>query len=147
MKATQRNFTLIIFLIVANFFVWLQPSVLGAIDGHFRPVTTQVELSRLNFQQSGIAHTWQGRAEKLRDCSFKRIDWYLGPRSGQRVRVSAHFTDPPQIRRVGELRWTGLVINLRPEDVVGNSHAYVYHQCPGLPWLTRTLFYEGREQK
>ena len=117
----------------------------GEVEGRIWPVMGQLELSEPEaYPPPSYRTRWKGRATKLRNCNFVRLEWYLGPRHGRHVEVEVEFTDPPEIRMAGELHWDGIVISLVPEATLRNSHADVLHRCPGRPWLTRTPFFTSR---
>lgn len=117
-------------------------SGIGQIEGRFFPVVSPVVLTDPQpLPPPAFQHVWRGEADKLRDCSYRKVHWYYGPRGGADVQVSASFLDRPQIRSTGRLVWDGLIIGLEPDAVLKNSHADVYHQCPGRPWLTVTRYY------
>ena len=89
---------------------------------------------------------WRGSADKLRDCSFVELQWFLGARNGRKVSVKVDFTDPPEVRGAGRLHFQGIVIQLDPYETRTNSHADVIHKCPWRPWNTRTPFYDPPQE-
>lgn len=114
-----------------------------SIEGRLFPVVSPIEVhSPVPHVPPAYQYKWKGRAEKLRNCEFIQVEWYLGRRAGGRVRVSAEFLDPPQVRPAGVLEWERLVIALEQGAVISNSHADVIHKCPMRPWNTRTPFYD-----
>lgn len=120
----------------------------GVVEGTLFPVMEPLEIANGRPYRALETRTaWEGRAIKNRNCAFVRLEWYLGPRDGLRTQVESTFTDPPQIRRAGELIWTGLVVGLDRERVLTYSHADVLHRCPLRPWLTRTQFYQSRPDR
>lgn len=130
--------------VVLGWLIFAFQDGIGQIEGRLLPVTTPVVLSNPTpTPPPSYRHTWEGRATKLRECEFVAASWYLGSPDGRRVAVAFDFTDPPKVRGEGELVWTGVRISLDPDEVRQNSHAYVLHQCPWRPWLTRTPFYDS----
>lgn len=120
--------------------VWFVP--LGDIEGRYFPVTTQIALTAPEVMPPPEWRTrWHGTATKLRECDPVQLEWFLGPRGGRRVMVTAVFQDPPEVRDMGELEWDAVVISLDEQAVLTNSHADMLHDC-GWPWLTRTAFYD-----
>lgn len=136
-----RAFVIAFLAAFAALIVWHNA---GKVEGYLFPVATRVELSNPRPGNVEFRSLWDGKAEKLRDCSFVRLRWYLGPRDGPRVRVRSRFEDAPEIRPAGEMVWTELFIGLPADTVLGNSHAFVYHDC-GWPWETQTLFFDSEK--
>ena len=68
------------------------------------------------------------------------------PGGGRSAPVRSYFSDPPQIRHVGRLHWSGLMVQLPRETVLRNSYGDVLHECWG-PMLgqTRSRFFTGQE--
>ena len=116
----------------------------GAVEGRLFPVMGPLTISDpVPYPPPSYRARWQGQAEKKRNCEFVRMEWYLGPRHGGRVRVSSEFLDRPEVRSAGVLSWEGIVISLPVGEVLANSHADVIHQCGYRPWQTRTRFYDS----
>ncbi len=117
-----------------------------SVEGYLFPVVEPVVLREYKpFPPPEYRHKWTAAAQKNRECSFQRIDWFMGRRDGLHVPVPASFTDPPQLRFAGVLEWEGLAISLDPLAVENNSFAYVYHAC-GVGIFrreVRTLFYDS----
>ncbi|MGR3484701.1 MAG: hypothetical protein ACU0BF_05100 [Paracoccaceae bacterium] len=109
-------------------------------EGRFFPVTGRLSLS--DPRPQGTSSVWSARVEKLRDCTFLRIEWYLGRRDGRRVRVGVTIHDAPQIRLPGVIDLDAIEIALPVEMVATRSFANVVHRCVGRPWLTRTALYD-----
>ena len=116
----------------------------GAVEGRLFPVMGPLTISDpVPYPPPSYRARWQGQAEKRRNCEFIRMEWYLGPRHGGRVRVSSEFLDRPEVRGEGRLSWDGIVISLPAGEVLINSHADVIHQCRFRPWQTRTRFFDS----
>lgn len=119
-------------------------SALGRLEGRVLPVMGPLDMiSSVPAPPPDYRHRWNAEATKLRNCQWIETIWYLGPRNGSKVRVSVSYTDPPEVRTVGRLYWTGLVVNLDPAELMGNSHSDVVHQCPWRPWRTVTPWFDG----
>ena len=133
-------------LVLAFLTYWAGYKFMPTIEGRIAPVVTVAELSNPRaFGTSAPRYRFDATARKMRDCQFIRIEWYFGERGGTRVEVRSTFIDPPQIRGVGEMSWTGLVINAQPLTVLENTNADVIHQCPGRWWQTRTPFFNAKD--
>lgn len=70
-----------------------------------------------------------GTARKLRNCGYRGISFYLGGPDG--VPVDARFRDQPQVREVGVLHWSGLVVGI-PPDRLWETYGEVQHNCNGV---------------
>lgn len=117
---------------------------LGRLEGYLFPVVSEAELFDPRLDPPPSYRTiWRATATKLRDCAdFRGIKFYIGQRGSVRSQaVRSGFADKPQLRNKGELEWDGLWVYLIPEDVLENSYADVYHQCPNRPWLTVSRYY------
>lgn len=109
------------------------------------PVVTEVTV--LSATDAGNGWTrLEVEADKLRDCDWRGIVWFMGQRGGRSAPVRAYFSDPPQIRHIGRLHWSGLMVELPRETVLRNSYGDVLHECRG-PMLgqTRSRFFTGLE--
>ena len=118
----------------------------GIIEGRIAPVTSALEISAPTpYPPPSYRTKWRGKAKKLRNCRFVRLEWYLGPRNGNHVQVQIEVTDEPRIRETGEIEWEGIVVSLPPDEVLQNSHADFVHSCPYRPWLVRTRVFDSPE--
>lgn len=114
----------------------------GDIEGRLFPVMGPLSLSAPEAAPPPDHRTrWHVRTVKQRDCDFVRVDWYLGPRTGRRVRVQAVFVDPPRLHPTGQEQGRAILISLDAAEVLGNSHADVIHRCRWRPWYTRSRLY------
>lgn len=116
------------------------------LQGWAAPVTDMATLHEATHSPPpDYRHTWTATAWKNRDCDFRGLDWFLGSDVGRGPEVVAYFIDKPQERSTGLLEWDGLVIDLDPQQVLHNSHAFVDHTCRvlGIPVTVRTLFYSS----
>ena len=130
---------------LASFFVY---EFGGQIEGRLFPVMGTLEIHDPEEADDRSVTKWKGHAEKLRNCNFVRLEWYLGPRNGRHVIVDreAAFTDKPQIRSTGRLHWEGILVHLSPKATRENSFADVIHRCPWRPWEVRTRFYTSSNE-
>ena len=117
------------------------PFFLAKIEPSLRPIITPLQVESVEPYEGGSRIV--GGAERLRDCSFVDLHWYLGREGEQSAAVSVSFLDKPQIREAGKTHWDGIVVNLSPSQIVNNSHAAVEYDCR--PWGPTTMqpFYKG----
>lgn len=129
-------------VVLGALLVYIVGAIAPKLEGRFFPVNTPLELfDPAAFPPPAYQYVWRARAQKLRDCEFVRIEWFLGQRAGGRVLISAEFLDAPQIRPLGIIELDRLVIALDQDAVLSNSHADVIHKCPWRPWQTRSPLY------
>lgn len=122
--------------------VWI---IVPRAETRLYPVVTEVTV--LSATDAGDGWTRiEVEADKLRDCDWRGIVWFMGQRGGRSAPVRAYFSDPPQIRHVSRLHWSGLMVELPRETVLHNSYGDVFHECWG-PMLgqTRSRFFTGQE--
>lgn len=122
--------------------VWI---VVPRAETQLYPVVTEVTV--LSATDAGGGWTrLEVEADKLRDCDWRGVVWFMGHRGGRSTPVRAYLSDPPQIRHVGRLRWSGLMVELPRETVLRNSYGDVLHECLGpMLWQTRSRFFTGQE--
>lgn len=122
--------------------VWL---IVPRAETRLYPVVTEVTV--LSATDAGDGWTrLEVEADKLRDCDWRGIVWFMGQRGGRSTPVRAYFSDPPQIRHVRRLHWSGLMVELPRDVVLRHSYGDVLHECWG-PMLgqTRSRFFTGQE--
>ena len=142
-----RMFPVFTMATLGGMFAILVAQNAGVIEGRIHPVMGPLEIhSPQPFPPPDYRTKWQGSAEKLRDCRFVRLEWFLGPRGDNRVMIPVEFTDKPEVRGQGILTWAGIVTGLEADRVRSNSHADVIHKCPNRPWETRTPFYDPPQE-
>ena len=109
--------------------------------GHMRPVVTlmHVESVKATVMDGLPSVVLSGTAEKLRDCTYRAIEWSLGGPYG--VPVNAKFMDSPQVNGVGSLRWEALIVGITA-DRLFETYGEVIHSCWGV--TVRTPFYIGQ---
>lgn len=127
--------------ILAGWFLLLAP---GTIEGTAHPVVTPLRIT----ETQQIDEKWtqfSGRAVKLRQCSFRRVDWYLGTREKPNTPVDIVMSEP-QIRLVGQIPvedWKAKIAP--PEALIEDTFSDVFHQCTlfgiDMPWLTKSRFW------
>lgn len=122
--------------------VWI---VVPRAETQLYPVVTEVTV--LSATDAGDGWTrLEVEADKLRDCDWRGIAWFMGQRGGRSTPVRAYLSDPPQIRHIGRLHWSGLMVELPREAVLRNSYGDVLHECWGpMLWQTRSRFFTGQE--
>lgn len=137
-------------LVLVVLAAWALGPVFGTIEGRLNPVLEPATITEPRpFPPPSYQHVFNADSTKLRDCvpmdQNAGLEWFLGSLSDDTgVRVKAFFNDKPKQRLQGVLSWTGLVVQMPPEDVLTFSHSYVYHDCGGWRWwYVKTLFYDS----
>ena len=95
-----------------------------------------IENMRVELVDGQVGARISGSANKLRDCTFQSMHWFLGGPWG--VPITARFTDPPRKNQPGVLHWSGLLVGISP-DRIEETYGEVTHRC-GL-FLVRSAFY------
>lgn len=94
------------------------------------PVITEIDI--LSAEDAGGGWTkMEVEADKLRDCDWRAIEWFVGQRGHRNAQVQANFLDAPEVRSIGRLHWDGLMIRLPLDVILTNSFGNVYHECYG----------------
>lgn len=120
----------------------------GRIEGRImpaaNPMTVDIAVQVVNSNNKTVRY-W-GNSERLRaECSFRRIDFFLGQRGKQNVPLISRL-GPPKIRANEKFDfgpWE--LFDLSRDDFLNNTFANVYHQCrvfgQYLPWLIVSPFW------
>jgi len=127
-------------------FMWLLAlaSNPGAVDGYFFPAGEKMRIEWIAPADDETSLLW-GVAAKLRpECSFRRIEWYMGSRSGVSVPAAVN-TGRSILRRDGSFKFGPWIVSVPASELAFNSYADVFHECRYLgfasPWLTKTRFF------
>lgn len=129
--------------IVVGWVLLLAP---GNIDGSLFPVSKPLQITAVEeFPDDRAWTVIDGTSQKLRTCSFRRVDWFLGTREKPNVPVPVALGEP-EIRSIGGMVFEDWRVKISPpERVLQESFADVFHQCSivgiELPWLTKTRFW------
>ena len=110
-------------------FVALVPLTVTTFEPRVAPIITPLKIESITAVDGGSKIV--GSAERLRDCSFVELHWYIGRNGEQSAAAEIKFLDRPQVRSLGETHWNGIIVDLSPEEVISNSHAVVEYQCWG----------------
>lgn len=116
----------------------------GNIDGTTNPVVSPLTIETAKPYDAQWTE-FSGYSEKFRQCSFRRVDWYLGTRDKPNVPVPVVMSEPA-IRMIGKIPVEEWRAKIEPVDrLLTDTFADVYHQCQfggvDFPWLTKTRFW------
>ena len=135
----------LISVVVAGAAVFALPHV-GRLEGYLFPVMEQMKIVRVFTDRAGDTRV-DSNAVKLRVCSWRRTQYYLGSYQGGYITAVHEYSEKDLIRGLGLNEWFNTKVSLTPDDLLYNSFVIVWHQCPNRPYLTQTLFYQSQEPK
>ena len=118
--------------------LWFAISIGGVIEGKFYPVVKPADIQRVEPAGDVSTRIW-GRAVRLRNCSFQRLEWRLGTEAAFSV-VDLDFEESSKVRNSGRFQFGPWRLHLTPDQLSERSYAIVFHRCHRL-WLTQTRFY------
>jgi hypothetical protein len=110
---------------------------IGRIEGNIWPVVRGTQITEVD--DDGVTSVFFGVSEKVRDCSFERIEWFIGdPLGGMRSPVQVIFLDRDKLRPAAPFEFGPWGVRLSEETLREGSFAEVYHDChPLFPTVTR----------
>ncbi len=110
----------------------------GGVEGLIFPVVDRATIT--STQAVDLTATRiHGRSYKRRNCTFVRLEWYVGNRDAN-VLVDVVFEEGSHLRPSGEMAFGPWLLHLTPRQMADTSFAVVYHRCHPF-WLTRTSFF------
>lgn len=125
---------------LAGTFILFLSSVGGKIEGRYFPVVSQADISRVE-RVGQVATRFWGSFEKLRDCTFEDLKFYLGDPTAS-ARADFEFEEVASVRHQGDENFGPWLVQLTPDQLTNRSFAVAKHKCHPL-WLTETIFYQG----
>lgn len=136
----QADIGWLLFVIVG----WLLLLAPGNIDGTTSPVVSPLVIRQVELVDDQWTE-FTGTSRKMRQCSFRKVEWYLGTREKPNVPIPVIMGEP-QVRLKGPMVIEDWRIKIAPPDRIWTeTFADVFHQCAwlgiDLPWLTKTRFW------
>ena len=122
----------------------LLPAHIGYIEGLFFPVTSKASVVEVIEYDEKEGWTYFSlEAEKHRNCvDWERTEWFYGSRNLGKVSVPFDHLTEPTLRKTGKQFWEINRVRMKPQDLMENSVADVYHYCKGWRWwYTETAFF------
>jgi hypothetical protein len=110
-------------------FITVLPFIVTRLETKFFPIITPLTIESVEAIGPNTVRV-KGSAERLRSCTFVELEWYLGRRGEQSTKVQVGFDDAPEVRN-GKTHWSGIIVGLKPESLINNSHADVRYKCWG----------------
>lgn len=111
--------------------------VFGRIEGTIWPVVKGTAITDVN--DDGVTSVFFGVSEKVRECHFERIEWFIGnPERGLRSPVQVIFLERDKLRPAAPFEFGPWGVRIDEETLRRGSFAEVYHDCHALfPTVTR----------
>jgi hypothetical protein len=119
--------------------------IYSLVEGYVDPVVSKLQIENPRVGPNEFDVTFDGQAEKLRNCTWIESRWYIGERFELSVRTNWLFAGPPQVRTGGTLVWRDQVVSMTPQELYHNSHADVVHTCPWRLWNVVTPLYDSND--
>ena len=98
-------------------------------EPYFFPVITPaviLDIKPVGLDDSIVTLT----TERLRECNFERIVWYVGNRGGTSSRMGpVKVIGPPKTREKSENIVVSLKVAASPEVILTSSYANVHYKC------------------
>lgn len=125
----------------ASMGVWsymIGSAYLPLIEGRLFPVVVGVQITQTEAAGPISTRIW-GEFEKVRDCTFLGIEFYLGD-IDRSARAQLMLEEGSKVRGNGFEDWGPWVVQLTESQLAENSYAIVRHRCHPF-WETVTRFY------
>ena len=138
----RRAFSIFgLFALFGMMLVPIMATVAPIVEGSLLPVSTPARLDTVLPEGLYRSRIW-GHAEKKRECSFKRLEWFYAPRLGLPVVAPVKFLAGTKSRGNGTFDFGPWVVDVS-EDQIEESYAYAFHSCHPF-WEVRSLFFKGK---
>ena len=137
MKLVKHSVIFAIFPVLVIFLLSVGPR----IEGIIHPVVLPAEITRIEADRETWSFVW-GRSERIRNCSFVRLEWRLGGERYYSV-ADVEFAEGTRVRGAGDFSFGPWHVQLSPIQLLERSYVIVYHRCHWL-WVTETRFYDAR---
>lgn len=141
MQQTLRELRQMAFIAFCFGVIFVAQKFGGKIEGRFWPVSTVADITALDTR--GDETLFWGHAEKLRPCTWKRVEWYLinpvPPPPG--VKLTLRTIETAKIRGVGPFQLGPWALNIGWEKLLYETYAVVFHECYPF-WETETVFWK-----
>ena len=125
-------------IVLLTFYI-LTTLIAGRLEGRFFPVvinTLATEIEPVGTNRIRIS----GVFDKVRDCEFEGLEFYLVGPGGSRSAVDYQFEDVSVVRHSGRERFGPWLLHLTEQQFQTQTFAVAYHKCHPF-WETVTQFY------
>jgi len=110
----------------------------GRLEGWIYPVVLHTEITQMEVVDEYSTRIW-GEADKVRDCTFVSISWYIGTPESSAL-VALRIEERSELRPAAGFSFGPWVVRLTPNEISEYSFAKTLHQCHPF-WLTESRFY------
>lgn len=125
--------------VLAIILIWFATIIGPKIESVIFPIVRNVQVQKFEFIDK--SHTQiLGSAEKLRECTFLKLEWYYGKPDSAHVLVPVKFLEGNKIREGGLFDFGPWEISLGVDQIKNQTFAIVYHRCHPF-WVSETKFF------
>ena len=110
----------------------------GRLEGWLYPVVSATHITQTEPVDEYSTRIW-GEANKIRDCAFVSISWYIGTPESHAL-VAMNIEERSNLRPAENFSFGPWVVKLTPDELRDHSFAKTLHQCHPF-WLTESRFY------
>ena len=113
------------------------------IESHWFPVAEKLQITSMTPTKDGTGTVLQVSFNKLRDCEYLGIAWYLKGDNGSVTRVAVITARPDSgspNRPLGQVTTGPWTVDMPMVRLLSSSYAVLFHNCHTL-WTTKTDFW------
>ena len=137
MISTRAWWRVILWMMMSLILLHTFGPALGRIEGNFYPVVRGTKI--VTVTDDGLTSVFEGTTEKIRDCDFVSIRWFVGKFDGAaRSDAQLLILERDKLRPSTAFDFGPWAVRLDETELRGNSFAEVQHHCHALfPTVTR----------
>lgn len=137
MISTRAWWRVILWMMMSLILLHSFGPALGRIEGKFWPVVRAAQITSVT--DDGLTSVFEGTTDKIRDCDFISIRWFVGQHDGAaRSDAQLLILERDKLRPISPFGFGPWAVRLSEADLRGNSFAEVQHDCHMLfPTVTR----------
>lgn len=137
MISTRAWWRVILWMMMSLILLHTFGPALGRIEGNFYPVVRGTKI--VTVTDDGLTSVFEGTTEKVRDCDFVSIRWFVGQHDGpNRSDAQLLILERDKLRPASAFEFGPWAVRLSEADLRQNSFAEVFHDCHMLfPTVTR----------
>lgn len=100
------------------------------IETRYFPVTGPLHITSIRPVDDGVMVS--GWADKLRECRWRRTEWFLGERGKMNVPVAGmEYRERPRVNGIGRIYWDSIFVPLSASETLELSFSNAIHSCWG----------------
>lgn len=137
MISTRAWWRVILWMMMSLILLHTFGPALGRIEGNVWPVVQHTKITKVT--DDGLTSVFEGTTEKIRDCDFVSIRWFVGKFDGAaRSDAQLLILERDKLRPSTAFDFGPWAVRLDETELRGNSFAEVQHHCHALfPTVTR----------